>query len=288
MKYISFILLLSMFGCVEQPEKQSVIAVSIEPLKFFVDEISNNEFDVSVVVPKGASAETFEPTPSIIRSISKSKVFISTGILDVETNVISYIDKQDSIINLELKEYCTLLESEFLCSGNHSQEPNQESSGHIHQGVDPHIWISVANSKKIATSIKDFLVKLNRDSSDKYNMNYEKLMVDLNKVDSIFKSKKINTVLVYHPFLGYLADEYNFEQVSIEDEGKEPSAKKMKELILRARKEGIDKVFYQSQFPTNSVKSISDELNAEIYVVDPLEYNHVSNLINIAQSISHE
>ena len=39
------------------------------------------------------------------------------------------------------------------------------------------------------------------------------------------------------------------EQVAIEQDGKEPSAKRLARLIEQARRDSIRVVFYQSQFP---------------------------------------
>ncbi|MFI3261863.1 MAG: zinc ABC transporter substrate-binding protein [Rikenellaceae bacterium] len=285
MKFLPLLLLL-LVSCTQSIEKENQITVSIEPLKYFVDEISGGDFKVHVLVPNGASAETYEPTPSDIKNTIKSKAFISVGLLDTEVNIIEYLKKKDDIINIELYQSCDLVESSDCSCGSH----HNHNHSHSVANLDPHIWMSVQNSKKIAESTYNTLIMLNRDSLEKYTSNFELLIKSLNTVDSIFLTKQSNikTVLVYHPFLGYLANEYNFEQVSIEDEGKEPSAKKIKELITEAKHEGIKTVFYQSQFPTSSVESIAKEISAKTVKINPLEYNHIENLINIANSLSNE
>ncbi|MFI3268249.1 MAG: zinc ABC transporter substrate-binding protein [Rikenellaceae bacterium] len=294
MKYLYFTLLLSMASCAQQTvEKDNTITVSIDPLKYFVDKISGGDFEVNVLVPKGASAETYEPTPSDIKNVTKSKAFISVGLLDTEINIIEYLEKKNDILNIELYKNCELIESDGCGCGSahHSHnETSHDEHGHSHLSQDPHIWISVKNSRQIAKDTYEALVMLNRDSLNKYNENYSNLINSLNEVDSVFSANKgiVNTVLVYHPFLGYLADEYSFTQVSIEDEGKEPSAKKIKELITDAKNEGIKTVFYQSQFPTSSVESIAKELSAKTVKIDPLEYDHIQNLINISNSLRYE
>lgn len=287
MKYLYLILLLLIStSCSQTIEKENIISVSIAPLKFFVDEICDGDFEVNVLVPDGASAETYEPTPTAIKNVAKSKAFISVGLLDTEINIINYFKDKNDIISVELHKNCNLLESNCACA----HHEHNHSHSHTDMGKDIHIWISVQNSKSIAKDTYETLIMLNSDSLEKYKQNYEALLNSLNRVDSIFTSHKgkVNNVLVYHPFLGYIAEEYHFSQLSIEDEGKEPSAKRIKELIIEAKNKGIKTIFYQSQFPVSSVESIAKELSAKTVKIDPLEYNHIQNLVDIANSISNE
>ena len=56
------ILLLASCGQTNQSVEKENITVSILPIKFFVDRIGGGDFNVNVMVPPGASPETFEPT----------------------------------------------------------------------------------------------------------------------------------------------------------------------------------------------------------------------------------
>lgn len=47
-----------------QDNEKPVIAVTIEPQRYFTEAIAGDKFDVISIVPKGSSPETYDPTPS--------------------------------------------------------------------------------------------------------------------------------------------------------------------------------------------------------------------------------
>ena len=84
--------------------------------------------------------------------------------------------------------------------------------------------------------------------------------------------------------LGLTAPE--LEQVAIEDEGKEPSAKRIAQIIDRARKDGIKRVFYQSEFPKSSVDIVAEDIGAEAVEINPLAENIFENIRHIVTLVT--
>ena len=75
--------------------------------------------------------------------------------------------------------------------------------------------------------------------STKYEANYRKLhakLVDLdNRTARRIEESGIRMFVIYHPALTYFARDYGLQQIAIEDEGKEPSARHLARLIEQAR-----------------------------------------------------
>ena len=92
--------------------------------------------------------------------------------------------------------------------------------------------------------------------------------------------------LIYHPAFTYMARDYAIEQVSLEDDGKELSADRLRKIVDRARKDEIKKLFYQSQFNQATVATIAAEIGAETVEIDPLEENVIENLFHITKLIT--
>ena len=92
--------------------------------------------------------------------------------------------------------------------------------------------------------------------------------------------------IIYHPALTYLARDYGLEQVAIEDEGKEASAKRIAQIISQARKDGIKRVFYQSEFPESSVSVICEDIGANAVEINPLYEDIFTNIRNIVSLIT--
>lgn len=98
----------------------------------------------------------------------------------------------------------------------------------------------------------------------------------------------VRKFLIYHPALTYYAGDYGIEQIAIEQEGKEPSARRLAELIETGRREGIRNIFYQSQFPASSVEIIAHDLGGRAVAIDPLAEDIVGNIEAITGLICNE
>ena len=92
--------------------------------------------------------------------------------------------------------------------------------------------------------------------------------------------------IVYHPALTYYARDYGIRQEAVETDGKEPSAKRLAELIRMAREEGIHKIFYQKQFPVSVVETIARDIDARAVEFDPLREDVIANIDSITDLIT--
>jgi zinc transport system substrate-binding protein len=89
--------------------------------------------------------------------------------------------------------------------------------------------------------------------------------------------------MVFHPSWGYFAHAYGIKQVPIEIEGKEPKPAQLRELIERAREDGIQFVFVQPQFSARSAKLIAREIRGQVVFADPLAEDWSGNLLGVAR-----
>ena len=63
-------------GCKERSKQENVMYVSIAPIKYIVEQIVGDDFRIEVLVPAGASPETFEPLPLSRPLISVLVLFV--------------------------------------------------------------------------------------------------------------------------------------------------------------------------------------------------------------------
>ncbi|MGD9350755.1 MAG: zinc ABC transporter substrate-binding protein, partial [Desulfobacterales bacterium] len=56
------------------------VFVSINPQKFFVQQIGGNRVSVQVMVPAGASPATYEPKPRQMVDLSKTSIYFAIGV----------------------------------------------------------------------------------------------------------------------------------------------------------------------------------------------------------------
>ena len=272
------ILLCNFIGCKSRDiEVENCTVVSIAPLKPLVQEILGDDFEVIVLVPQGASPETFEPTPKQLQKVEKARFVFGTGLLEFEQELLNRVARKEQIINLshgiETIGGC--------CSHSHHH-------GHSH-GVDPHIWCSPKSLITIAGNMHNAIHGEMPDSTkytERYNVLNAKLLELDKEVADMCNSSSHKSFLIYHPALTYLARDYGLTQVAIENEGKEPSPKRLNNIIRQARQDGVKHIFYQSEFPASSVEVICSDIGASAVEINPLAENIIDNIRRITTLIT--
>lgn len=278
-----FIILLFLFsGCQSNTSdsKKKVLFVSIVPLKYFADQLTQGRFEVKVMVPPGASPETYAPTPKQMIHLSESKGYFSIGYLGFEQVWLTNFKATNA--NLQVYQTSTGIE---LIKEEHAHTDQEHPSG-----VDPHIWSSPKTAQIMADNMCNGLKQIDPVHSAAYDTNLKKLKIQISNVDSviteIFKGSSEKRFVVFHPALGYLARDYGLEQLAIEFEGKIPSPKHLKQVIEAARKAKVKFILIQKEFDAENAAVIAAETGTTILQIDPLDYNWADQVIDIAQKIS--
>ncbi len=275
-RLLSFALLLFPFLGVS--EEIPHVLVSIAPYKEMVKNILGEDAIVTVMVPPGASAHTFEPTPRLITNAGQADIWFVIG-ESFESKATHALQRANPSLQIvDLREGIDLIASkEGQCCGHHRGAP------------DPHFWLSPRRVRQQVTRIAETLSKRYPDRADPIQRRAEHFQEELDQLDETLKkifssSKKI--FFVSHPAYGYLANDYGLEQVSIEFEGKDPSPQQITQLLERGKKEEITTIFLQPQHSTKGAELLAKQLRAKVIILDPYGEEYISNLLYIAQQIS--
>lgn len=250
-------------GCKVTDSGEKIITVSIAPFKYFAEEIAGDDFKINVMVPPGANPHIYEPFPEQINQLRRSTAYISNGYLGFEMTWLDrFYETNKTMKRLSLGDKIEPLVSEHKHEGDHVE------------GADPHYWVSPKCAMIMALSVKDFLCELNPLHKQKYETNYQNLVIKISELDNLaqqlFSDVQNRSFLIYHPNLGYLARDYGLEEISVEFEGKEPPPSRIKELIDRSRKDGLKIIFVQREYDPKNARAIGNEIGAEVKIVDPL------------------
>ncbi len=265
-----------------QKDPEPSIMVSILPQKYLVERITGENYRVNVLVPPGASAETYEPTPRQMQDVANSAIYFRIGYMEFENTVIRNLQRQNSSLKfVNTAEGVDLIASEIIDHGDH-----------VHlSGVDPHIWLSIPAVKIQLDNIVNAIIEVDPENSRVYQDNYNIFVEELDELHAGFTEKlsdiKRRTFLIFHPALGYFARDYDLNQVSIEQEGKNPTAANMRKIVDIAREEGIRDVFIQMEFERDNATAITRELGGNVVEIDPLSENWMGNMKLIAEKL-HE
>jgi zinc transport system substrate-binding protein len=268
-------------GCGSEADRlnnKPSVFVSIPPLAFVVEEIAGTLVDLRVLLPPGASPATYEPTPQVMAGLSDADILFRTGVPFEKQLVVKIGAQMPELIVVDVREG---IELERTPSHGHD---------HDHDALDPHIWLDPNLVKQLADTVYDRLARLLPEYEEQLRLNLDSLRVKLTELDANIREVLAGTeggsFWVFHPAYGYFARRYGLEQVAIESEGKEPSARELAQLMEEAGHEEVRALLIQQQFAGRQAKVIAGELGCELVEVDPLARDYISNMKNMARSIA--
>ena len=276
-KIATFIIcVLLIVGCTTKSDSdKKTIFVTITPMQSIIEEITAGDFDIEVIVPKGASPETFEPTPKQVTSFSDAEFIFSTGLIDFEKSLVERIDDDAEVVNLS--------NGIELIAGSCSHGNHQ----HKH-GVDPHIWTSPRALRTMVTNAHKAIMAHYPDSV-KYTEATGRLLERINKLDNYcatrIKAEGVEAMMIYHPAYTYYARDYGIEQIAIEHDGKEPSLRQTTALIEKAKEHGVKAILRQPQYSEDKVRAIANDAGAEIITTDPLAEDILGEIERVTEII---
>lgn len=278
------VMVLVISGCNSSNNEKSklVVGVSIPPQEAFVKAVAGSTVDIVTIIPKGFSPANYEPSPRELILLEQSNIYYSIGV-PAEKNILPKLsmDKKD-IINLQ---EIVSIEYPLLNIEEHSHDHDEEEADHEdeHEGEkDPHIWMSPKRVIVIIKEIERTLSELDPDNSSFYKSNADSYIDQLGILDKYIKSNMKgsanNSFIIYHPSLGYFADDYNLNMLSIEDNGKDATINSIKSIIEYAKEHNIKTIFYQEEFSSSQAEVIAREINGKVVPLDILSNNYIENI----------
>ena len=269
----------------ENIDNKTILTVTIDPQRYFLEQIVGDNFTVKTLVPPGTSPETYEPAPSLMVDMNKSNLYFMIGDLGFE----KAWSKRLAENNPHIRIIDCSQDIEPLDGVEHSHTDDHGHS-HSHGGIDPHTWSSPAAVKRLTKNMLNSIIELDPENEKTYLLNYSNFTNRVDSIDSVIQELLADiptrSFIVFHPSLGYFAHQYNLNQYSIEFEGKNPSPAQIKMLIDNATKENINTVFIQRGFDEKNAEVVAKEIGADIFEIDPLSYEWDTELIKIAEILS--
>lgn len=261
-------------------ESSHYVLVSVSPHRFFVKKIAGNTLDVGLMVPAGASAHTYDPTPKQMIAASNADIWFRIG-ENFEDKAIRALRQQTPKMRIvDLRENLDLIsDPTHICMH--------------HKGcMDLHFWLSPKLAKTQAETIAKALIELYPENADLYKQNLQQFQKELDDLDQEIAhgltNLKSRTIMVSHPAYGYFARDYGLNQFSIEFEGKDPTPQQLTRILNEARKQNIQTVFIQPQYSSKGAKLIAEQIKARVVTLDPYSEDFYTTLRNITKSISDQ
>lgn len=272
------ILLLCLSSCKnKEHDERPIITVSIEPLRYVVEAVAGDKYQVKTIMPQGASPETYEPTPRQMMTLDKSQLVFRMGTLGFEqTQLPKMLQSLPNITLIDAAQGIPLIAS------THHHEGELESG-------DPHTWLAPNNLIVMAHNVAKALSKHDKANAAYYNQRATQFEQNMKEVDRQLKQQlqqvSCKTFLIYHPALGYMAQQYGLKQLAVEHDGKEPSAAYIEQLITQCKKQGVKVVFISKEHSGRAAQRIAHEVGANVVIINPLDYDVPNQLKYIARQL---
>ncbi|MGI5879924.1 MAG: metal ABC transporter solute-binding protein, Zn/Mn family [Syntrophomonadaceae bacterium] len=266
------LMILTTGGCnsareVNSNSGQIKVAVTILPQAELVNKIAGERVEVSVLVPPGVDPHTYELSPGQLKNLSETALYVRIGHIDFEKNWMDRIAGTN-------KDMLVIDASQSI---------------EIING-DPHIWLSPRLAKVQAENIAHALQEIDPEHRQDYAQCLQSVQKELDQLDSDIAAKLSpvsgSKFLVFHPSWGYFARDYGLEEIAIEKDGKEPTAKELAELLSWAKNEGIKVIFASPQHSTREAEAVAQELGGKVVIIDPLAGDYFVNLKQVADTMA--
>lgn len=243
------------------------VVVTILPQAEFVESVGGDRVEITVMVPPGKSPHTYAPTPSQLVTVKQASMYAKVG----------------SGVEFELVHMDRIEEA-----GGNMLVVDCARGVELFQN-DPHIWLSPKNAMVMVENICCGLIAIDPLYEEYYIQNRDEYLMRLDELDQSMKKsfagKTNGKFMVFHPSWGYFARDYGLTQISVEEEGKQPTAAGIAALVEQARTENIRVVFVSPQFDTQSAEAIAEAIGGEVVPIDPLAQDYIDNMSVILEKL---
>jgi len=233
------------------------IAVSIYPVFDLMNQIAGDQAETILVIPPGANPHTYEPVPSVIRSLQHINLFI--GIEEhFDGWIKSFISEDTESIYLS-----DLLEL-------------NDSDHHTHDTPNPHIWLSISHARTITEIILETLCRLDSANVHFYKQNFQSLQSKLTRLDNkfhlLFSDVPNRCFIQWHAAWNYFASDYGLVIIGTIEHGHgdTPSVRDFQMLVQNAKKYHTGTIVIGLNADNTTAVSLANEIGGNIIRLDTI------------------
>ena len=242
------------------------IVATVFPAYDFARQIAGDDGNVTLLIPPGSEAHSYEPTPQDIIRIQGCDLLVCNGGeseawldeilggMDREIPAVVMLDCVDALTE-EVKEGMQVHGHDH----GHNDHDHDEHDGHDHddheeheEEYDEHVWTSPVNAQLICRAISAALCEADPAHASDYTARCTDYCAELQALDADFRSvianAKRHTLIFADRFpVRYFVEEYGLDYFAAFPgcaDDAEPSARTVAFLIDRVREEQAPAVLY--------------------------------------------
>lgn len=256
-----------------------LVLVSIAPYQFLAEQIGRDAIDVQTIIPAGSNPHAYEPTSRQVLEIARGQIWFRIG-EPFENKVLSLIkDRNPELAIFDLRDGI-----ELLASG-------EETCAHCSlDHLDRHIWLSPKLAGKQAESIADVLALQFPEKKELFQKNLDSFLAQLFQLDAeieaLLEPLQDRVLVVSHPAFTYFCRDYRLEQLSVEQEGKDPRPRHLEEMMDKAIQGHAEIALALPQYNNKGAQMIAERLNVPIRMIDPYSFEYFETMRKLARMIA--
>lgn len=242
------------------------VVATFSILADFVQQVGGPRIALTTLVPAGADAHVYSPTPADARALAAARLVFVNG-LGFEGWVSRLI--RSSGTKARVVTATSRIRPLRTEKGGHA---HSHGHGHSHGENDPHAWQSVANAKLYVEAILAAFVETDPDRRTAYEADARAYLARLDELEGEVRAAVSRIpadrrrIITAHDAFQYFERAYGVDFVSPRGvtTAAEPSPQAVARLIRQIRENRIPAVFLENIADQRIMKRISDESGARI------------------------
>lgn len=275
--FVPLLFLLALLaGCSKSADKGPMegrlrIVTTLFPLYDFAKQVGGERSAVSLLLPPGVEPHSFEPKPGDILKLESADLFIYTGremepwaqtlLRSVNAEQLVVVDASAGILPEEEK-------------GPYVLDRRALGAAEVRRyrtDIDPHIWLDLANARKMVDTILRGFVMKDPAHKEYYTRNAEGYKEKLAQLDAEYQRvlatcKKHIIIHGGHFAFNYLAKRYHLVYTSAYSGSPdaEPTARRLIALKEQLKKYDVHYIYYEELITPRVAEIIANETGARM------------------------
>lgn len=249
-----------------EPAKPVVLA-TLFPIVDFARDIAGDFAEIVPLLPPGAEAHSYSPTPSDMMRLSSARLFLYLS-GDMETWVPGLV--ADAPASLLVRTVAP--ESSAFFPPKAENYDHGDSHGHEHLSRDPHVWLDPLRAQAMADRIADALAEADPVHAAAYRGNATALqarIMDLHaEIEKGLADCTSRTLICGGHFaFGPFAERYGLRHLSPYagfSPNAQPSPRALAELVRTMRALNVGTIFYEEILDPKLARVLADEIGAQL------------------------
>ncbi len=290
LRFLSIAGLCALFGAFParaEGEAKPVVLATLFPIVDFARDIAGDCAEIVPLLPPGAEAHSYSPSPADMVRLSGARLFLYLS-NDMETWVPGLV--ADAPAALLVRTVAPESEADFGTEAkNHAHD---DSCGHGHLGLDPHVWLDPLRAQAMADRIAAALAEADPAHAGAYRANATALqnrIMELHaEIEKGLAGCQTRTLICGGHFaFGHFAERYGLRHLSPYQgfsPNAQPSPRALAELVRSMRELGTTAIFYEEILDPRLARVLADETGAQLL---PLHSMHNVTKEDIASGATY-